>query len=218
MAKTLFLCAVSLALMSRLTSASPAGQATDLEGLLQNVEKKYSNLNDLRMDFKKEQKSEIFKRSEPVKGKIFLQQPDKYRLESDQEIIVSDGEFMWIYAIENNQVTKQNQKTGEGQNLLGFLKEIRSRYQAESGLEEKLEGSVCQVIVLEPKEKGSDFEKLILWVDGKNYLVRKMKVEDLQGSTTIYRFSNIKLNSGLDEKVFKFTPPQRSEMIDLTEE
>lgn len=188
------------------------------EEIAQKIAKMYLGAQDLQMNFKKEMKSEVFKEVKPIKGVIYLKQPDKFRMESSEEIIVSDGQVVWTYTKELQQVTKQKVQSGQKFNFLSFLEDMQVKYEAELLGAEKVQGAECKKMLLTPKERGTDFEKLTLWVDGKSYLIRKMELQDLPGNRTRFWFTEIKINPGLAESRFEFKPTGKVELIDLTEQ
>ena len=197
--------------------AGGSGQTDEMGELLNKIEQSYANLNDLQMSFKKETESQIFTKSEATRGSIFIKQPNKFRLESSEEVIVSDGKFLWNYAKTLNQVTKQNLKKGQEFSFLSFVKDIQDKYQVELSGSEKVEGVECRRIILSPRQKGTDFEKLTLWVDGKIYLIRKMETEDLRANVTTFRFAGIKVDTKLKDGKFLMQLPKKAELVDLTE-
>ena len=195
------------------SAETPESTLTDL---IKNIEEKYASWQDLQMNYKKEVKSEIFMESERVAGRIFLKQPNKYRLDSPDQIVISDGRLVWTYLKDTEQVTKQNLQPGQEFSFLSFLKDLRSKYDFKAGEAQRVEGVDCRKIFLAPKQKGTDFEKLTLWVDGKTYLVRKMELEDLQRGRTTFWFAKIRINSKLKNEMFQFKIPDEAELIDLT--
>jgi outer membrane lipoprotein-sorting protein len=192
----------------------PAGE---VEGLIEQVEQRYAHLVDLKMNFEKETRSQIFTQSSVARGSVFLKQPNKFRLESAEEVIVSDGEFLWRYARPLNQVTKQYLKKSEEFSLLSFAKNMQEEYKAELSGTETIAGASCRKMTLFPRQRGTDFEKLILWVDGKSYLIKKMETQDLRGNVTTFWFAKIRLNTKLKDEKFSMQLPERAELVDLTE-
>lgn len=170
------------------------------------------------MNYKKEASSDLFTESQATGGLIYLKQSSKYRLESPDEMVISDGKVVWTYSIGEKQVTKQNLKPGQEFDFLSFLKDIESTYKSGLGVPEKVERFNCQKVILTPKEEGTDFEELTLWVDSKNYLVRKMEMKDLQKSKTTFWFANLRINSRLADSLFDFKIPDKVELIDLTKQ
>ena len=80
--------------------------AITADELAQQVEKRYSSLKSLSADFVKVVSSEIFETENTVEGKMIFKNPDKFKIETEDETIVSDGEFVWTYSAENQQVIK----------------------------------------------------------------------------------------------------------------
>jgi len=216
MFNSLKICSALLLWLDILPPTALFADTTKVDELIQQIDSTYLHLQDLQMNFKKEMKSEVFKEVKPVKGVIYLKQPDKFRMESSEEIIVSDGQVVWTYTKELQQVTKQKVQSGQKFNFLSFLEDMQTKYEAELLGAEKVEGAECKKMLLTPRERGADFEKLTLWVDGKSYLIRKMELQDLTGNKTRFWFTEIKINPGLPKSRFEFKPPGKIELIDLT--
>jgi outer membrane lipoprotein carrier protein len=216
MFNSLKICSALLLWLDILPPTALFADTTKVDELIQQIESTYLHLQDLQMNFKKEIKSEVFKEVKPIKGAIYLKQPDKFRMESSEEIIVSDGQVVWTYTKELKQVTKQKVQSGQKFNFLSFLEDMQAKYEAELLGAEKVQGAECKKMLLTPKERGTDFEKLTLWVDGKSYLIRKMELRDLTGNKTRFWFTEIKINPGLQKSRFEFKPPGKIELIDLT--
>ena len=216
MFNSLKICSALLLWLDILPPTALFADTTKVDELIQQIDSTYLHLQDLQMNFKKEMKSEVFKEVKPVNGVIYLKQPDKFRMESSEEIIVSDGQVVWTYTKELQQVTKQKVQSGQKFNFLSFLEDMQTKYEAELLGAEKVEGAECKKMLLTPRERGADFEKLTLWVDGKSYLIRKMELQDLTGNKTRFWFTEIKINPGLPKSRFEFKPPGKIELIDLT--
>lgn len=216
MFKSLKLCAALLLWLDILPLTALFATTPEADESVKQIESTYVQLQDLQMNFKKEMKSEVFKEVKPIKGVIYLKQPDKFRMESSEEIIVSDGQVVWTYTKELQQVTKQKVQSGQEFNFLSFLEDMQVKYEAKLLGVEKVQVAECKKILLTPKEKGTDFEKLTLWVDGKSNLIRKMELQDLTENQTRFWFTEIKINPRLPKSRFEFKPPGKTELIDLT--
>lgn len=192
-------------------------ETIQVEELVKQIEKVYLQLHDLQMNFERETKSEVFKQPNVVKGMIYLKQPDKFRLDSEEETVVSDGAVVWTHNKEARQVVKRNLQTQDKFNFLSFLSDMQSRYNAAYAGKEAVQDLYCHKVELTSKEKGRDFEKLILWVEGKTHLIRKMETKDLQGNQTIFWFTRIRINPKLRTNLFEFELPPKVELIDLTQ-
>ncbi|MEW6325777.1 MAG: DUF2092 domain-containing protein, partial [Nitrospirota bacterium] len=54
----------------------------------------------------------------------------------------------------------------------------------------------------------------VVEADAKSFLIRRVTLHDPSGAQTTFEFTNIKLNKGLDDRVFAFTPPEGVEIVD----
>jgi len=62
------------------------------------------------------------------------------------------------------------------------------------------------VIQMFPKRK-SDLSELVMEVDPKTFLIRRLVMKHSDGQTRDFQFSNIRTDSTLPDSLFKFTPP-----------
>ena len=77
-----------------------------LNALLGNIEKKYGR-RAFSVDFDQESTLKAMQITDTAKGKAFFQHPDKMRWEyetPDPQIIISNGEELYIYKPDENQV------------------------------------------------------------------------------------------------------------------
>lgn len=196
------------------------------EELALKVEEKYRSLKDLSIDFTKTLKSEIFETERKTKGKMYLKNPDKFRIETEDEIIVTDGEFLWSYSKENEQVIKKRLK--KSQNVFipnQYLSNFRKEYQAELTGEEKIGKTQCYKLLLTPacsersesKEKDIFITQMTIWIDKKNLLAKKLEYQDANDNQVVLLFDYVKTNQGIADSRFVFKAPKGVEELDLSE-
>ena len=188
------------------------------EKLAAQVEEKYRSFKDLSMNFTKTLKSEIFETEKKTKGKMYLKNPDKFRIETKEEIIVTDGKFLWNYSEENEQVLKS--RLDRSKNIFKpnqYLSNFRKEYNAKSTGEEKIDKTECHKLVLTPKKKDSFITKMTIWIDKKNWLAKKLEYQDSNDNEITLIFDKIKTNQGIKDSKFVFKAPKGVEELDLTE-
>ena len=83
----------------------PQGLGDDPQLILTELQERYDKLSDLAVDFVQEVHSGVFAAVERTSGKMFLASGDKFRVQTDEQTIVSDGKMLWVYSRENKQVT-----------------------------------------------------------------------------------------------------------------
>ncbi|MAA71237.1 MAG: outer membrane lipoprotein carrier protein LolA [Bermanella sp.] len=148
------------------------------------------------------------------KGRLSLKQPNKFRWESLEpyaQLLVSNGEMLWQYDADLEQVTEQvlNKKLSATPALLlsGDTDQISSEYDIYS---EVLQGE--EHFVLIPKQVDVLFDRLRLeFAADKN--IERMVIQDEVGQKTIIRFQNIVTSKTLKSSDFEFTPPKGVDVI-----
>ena len=68
------------------------------------LQKKFADLETLSAHFVKQHYWRVMDQHQEVKGKLLVQRPDQFRMDSDVQVVVSDGKTVWHYAPANAQV------------------------------------------------------------------------------------------------------------------
>lgn len=147
------------------------------------------------------------------KGVIAVKKPDLFYWNTEppmEQLLVSDGEQLWFYDPELEQVTVQplDRRVTQTPALLlsGDVTQLQSSYQITAQRQDE-----SQYFLLTPKDPGSLFEKLKLTFS-KGRLVQ-MHLADSLGQKSSLEFSNAQVNIPLDPKLFQFTPPEGVDLI-----
>ncbi len=193
-------------------------QAQTLADITHSVESKYRNLKSVSMVFTKEVKSGNFDATEKGKGKIWMKNSDKFRIDSDREQIISDGKIVWIYSKDNKQVTKNRKE--KVKNILDFnqyFSDFNSSYESTLKGKEKILDLPCLILELIPKKENEFITKLFLWVESKTYLIRKIEYFDINDNHISLLFNQISPNAKISDNKFSFQLPRGVELVDLTD-
>jgi chaperone LolA len=192
--------------------------AGNSDELARQVEEKYRSLSSLSMDFEKTTRSEIFETESKIKGKMLLKNPEKFKIETRDETIVCDGEFVWSYSVENQQVIKN--LTGRSQRVFKpnqYLADFRSGYVPRLAGEEKIDNARCFVLSLSAKDEEAFIKKMTIWVDKKKLLAKKLEYTDSNDNQVSLIFQRIKTNRKIKDSEFVFQTPPGVEELDLSE-
>ncbi|UCB51814.1 MAG: outer membrane lipoprotein carrier protein LolA [Candidatus Zixiibacteriota bacterium] len=195
-----------------------SAKAVSSDELAQQVEKKYRSLKSLSVDFEKITRSEIFETESKIKGKMLLKNPDKFKIDTKDETIVCDGEFVWSYSVENQQVIKNLADRSE--NLFKpnqYLANFRSGYVPRLTGEEKIDRTRCYKLSLSPKEEDVFIKKMTIWVDKKKLLAKKLEYTDSNDNQVTLIFQRTKTNRKIKDSEFVFQTPPGVEELDLSE-
>lgn len=150
---------------------------------------------------------------ETAEGKVYLRRPGRFRWDYETpyvQSIVADGEKVWIYDKELEQVTVKPLQVAIGNSpalLLGGKIDIDKQFQvAELGHSKGL-----QWVGLKPTAKDTQYSDIRLGFEGK--ALRQMELYDNLGQTTQIEFRGEKRDPALDPALFVFTPPKGVDVI-----
>lgn len=150
-------------------------------------------------------------------GRLYLEDHNRFRTETDQQIIVSDGKTIWVYNRAENQVIIRNFEDGIEDFLTPqqLLYEYPQRYGVVSVQEGEYSGMVCDILMMEPIDETDPTRILQVWVDRENRFTRKFVLEDMADNITVFEFEEFQWGEKLSDKTFHFLPPEGSEVIDV---
>jgi outer membrane lipoprotein-sorting protein len=196
----------------------PGGGCITADELAKQVEDKYRSFETLSMDFVKMVRSKVFETKTTVQGKMIFKNPDKFRIETQDETVTSDGKFVWTYSAENAQVIKNLADRSEDFfKPYQYLSDFRSRYVPRLEGEEKVDGTRCFKLVLTPKEDDAFIINMTVWVDQKSLLAQKLIYQDLNGNQVTLTFRHIKPNRKIKDSEFVYQAPPGVQEVDLSQ-
>lgn len=179
--------------------------AQDGKLILKDIQLRFSKIQDLSTD--------VIQNS--TKTKFLYKKENKYRIETTNNTIISDGSSIWNYNKKNNKVVisrpEDTEMTYTINNLVySFPEQSRLLYEGK----EKIGPEEYNVLSMTPARSSSNYKKIKIWADKSN-MIRKVNVSDAAGNILIFEFTNIKVNSNIPDSRFSFEPSKGSEIIDL---
>ena len=146
-------------------------------------------------------------------GQLALKRPGLFRWHTDEpmeQLLVSNGEKVWLYDPDLEQVTIQtlDQRLTHTPALLlsGDVSQIRENFE----ISYKEGGSVVD-FTLKPKSKDTLFDSLRL--SFRSGVLNDMQLIDSIGQRTNILFLNVQLNQALDDGQFSFDIPEGADVI-----
>lgn len=146
-------------------------------------------------------------------GQLALKRPGLFRWHTDapmEQLLVSNGEKVWLYDPDLQQVTIQtlDQRLTHTPALLlsGDVSKIRENFE----ISHKEGGNVVDFI-LKPKSKDTLFDSLRL--SFRNKVLNDMQLIDSIGQRTNILFLNVKMNEPQDDAQFTFEIPAGADVI-----
>jgi outer membrane lipoprotein carrier protein len=147
-------------------------------------------------------------------GTLSLSRPNRFRWDYVQpyvQTIVADGERLWLYDSDLEQVTVRALEAGLGSTpamLLSGAGRVADAFEP-AGVERSGDWTWNR---LRPKQAGTDFEIVGLAFDARGELAA-MELRDKLGQTTVIEFARLRRNPKLDAKLFRFEPPPGADVI-----
>jgi outer membrane lipoprotein carrier protein len=167
----------------------------------------------LRADFAQIVVAKNGRRPQQSAGIMMISRPGKFRWQIDapySQLLVGDGERVWMYDPDLRQVTVQKLDAALGSTPAALLVG-GDRLEKDFSLLEIGEREGLEWLEAQPKSPDSGFEKLQLGFDGEN--LKAMELYDNFGQTTSLVFSNLQHNPALPAALFSFVPPAGIDVI-----
>ena len=146
-------------------------------------------------------------------GSMAFARPGKFRWVYDKpyyQLIVGDGEKLWIYDRDLNQVTVKTLGQALGSSpaalLAGDDALERDFVLKDAGRSDGLEW-----VEATPKARDGSFERVRIGFSGE--LPRVMELQDSFGQTTTLKFAGLQRNPALDAGQFRFAPPTGADVV-----
>lgn len=199
-----------------LTTFGAGARAETAQEVLEKVKKRYDAINDAMLKFTQHTKYEVSKLEQRTSGTLFIKKKNKYRVEFEDRIVVTDGATVWSYNPMQNQVLIDNFKVDP--NVVTPEKVLAAApqdYYASVAGTEKVGSAQVRVLKLVPKDDNSSVRMMKLWVDEATWLIKKVELMDVGGNQTIYTVSDIKVNTGIPDSRFTYQIPDGVEAVDL---
>ena len=166
-----------------------------------------------RADFEQTVRDRAGKVLQQAKGRFVFQRPGKFRWVYDKpvdQVIVGDGERVWIHDRDLNQVTVRKLSRALGSTpaaLLAGSADVEKAFElSDAGTRDGLEWLEAR-----PREREAGFERVRMGFDAEG--LRAMELLDHFGQTTLLRFMSLQPNAKVDPKEFRFEPPKGADVL-----
>ena len=165
-----------------------------------------------KADFQQKVFDKSGKMVQESRGNFSFLRPGRFRWTyvKPPQLIVGDGERVWIHDSDLNQVTVRKAARVLGATpaaLLAGASDLEKSFElVDAGTKDGLEW-----LEAKPREKESGFERIRLGLSATG--VEAMELVDHFGQTTQLRFSNMVRNPQFDPGTFRFTPPKGVDVL-----
>lgn len=160
-------------------------------------------------------------RSKTSTGQFSFVRPTRFRFDYIKpfpQVIVADGQTLWLYDADLEQVTarKQAQALGSTPAALVATAVDLNALQKEFSLEAQVDGDGLQWVQATPKNRESTIQsvRLGLRADGTQVSLGKLEIFDAMGQRSVLSFERFEINPvSLSAVQFNFVPPKGVSVI-----
>ena len=222
----LILCILSTLALTAMSLAGTVVEQKDQAGalklsvdqILDEVEKVYTAAG-FSADFIQVSTIKAMEITDSAAGKLSVKYPGKMRWvyqTPEEQIIVSDGEHLWIYRPQDNQVLRGQAATffGDGKGA-GFLSDIRKIRDDFSITLEDIRFGESYSLVMVPRQKTWDLVRINLLVSKQDYHITQVYTYNAYEDVTRIEFSNLVFNGAMEPSLFEFKIPDNVDILEL---
>ena len=207
-----WMCSALAALVPR------ASLAANLDAIVRKVQERYDATRDFTADVTQEMTIASLGKTTTAHGTMAFKRPGKMRWDlsqGDEQIIVADGETLWLYQPKEKQVLKAPfdaafRATTPISFLTGVGKIAQDFDVSADGADEK---AGVLYLMLVPRRDSTGVGKLRLTVARESGEIRGAEIHDPLGNVSRLQFDHIKRNVGLGDDQFAFQVPPGVDVI-----
>ena len=139
-------------------------------------------------------------------GTMLLKRPGHFRWETlspSHQIVITDGNTVWIYDVDLQQATTQSLKNmpiSPAKLLSGNVNALLKAFSVHAVSHQDI-----TTFQLKPLKKNNAFDSVLL-IFSHNQLI-SMQIKNNMNQTTVFNFSHIVLNPNLSSSLFQFRAP-----------
>jgi len=200
------------------------GSAWGIDGaeVIRRLQARFEDMGSLSARFERRHFWKLVDQTQEIKGRLYVQRPDRFRFETKIQTVVTDGVTVWNYDSANEQVVisrYESSKDDQSQEKLLFdlilLGDYSDRYAPHYAGEARVDRKSCHLVALDARQDETYISQIRLWVDRDRWLVRQVEYRNINDDVTTYALSDLKTGKKLKATRFRFDPPDGIEVVDL---
>jgi len=208
---------IAIVFVTALASLSWAGGLDSLESFVKNVKTGRADFTQVVTSPAKEGQSPRVKTSS---GTFEFSRPSRFRFAYSKPVdqtIVADGQTLWLFDVDLNQVTarKQAQTLGSTPAALIAAAPNLQALQADFTLTDAPDVGGMQWVSATPKSKDGQLQTVRVGFLGsdKTASLAALEIVDSFGQRSVLTFSKFEVNPRLSADAFDFKPPKGADLI-----
>jgi len=155
-------------------------------------------------------------RTKTSSGSFEFQRPGRFKFvykKPFEQTIVADGQTLWLYDVDLNQVTQRSQSQALGSTPAALLASAPdlSALKAEFTLEASPDADGLQWVLASPRTKDGQLKSVRVGFAGEQ--LAALDILDSFGQKSVLSFGTFQANAALDASHFQFKPPPGADVI-----
>jgi chaperone LolA len=194
-----------------------SGQAQTADQILNRVRQKYNACKEVCADFVQTFHWKLANETQVFKGNVCTRNGAMFRVESQDQTIVTDGKTIWTMNISTKQIMIDNaDDDAEGNPFLkSYLDNYIKNYSSTLAAEEPCQGKPSWHLHLTARSENQFAHDIDVWVDKATSYIMKIEQVDANGNTSVYEVSALRINPALPDRTFTLAVPEGYEVIDM---
>jgi outer membrane lipoprotein carrier protein len=218
---TVLMTLVVLSLVGGVTLFSSTATADDsIDTIIAGVEARY-NVTGFTAEFDQESILKAMAVTDTASGTLMVRQPGKMRWEylvPDPQTIITDGNDLWVYLPEENQVMVGKAPAffgkGKGAGFLSNIRIIRKSFQISQAPE--VDPKLYR-LKLVPNKSSVDLMEMQLDIVKKSYDLVRIITYNVYGDETRIDLKNFNFNKPPSEDLFRFVVPEGADVVQMNQ-
>ncbi|MGV7220073.1 MAG: outer membrane lipoprotein chaperone LolA [Nitrospinales bacterium] len=193
--------------------------ADDKKEILNSVQKTYDLTKTFKANFVQISYLKIMDQTQTAKGEVFIKKPGKMKWDykaPDPQILTSNDKGIWLYMPEEKQVTKMQMENIYSSNTPAMFLIGKGNLSESFAVDKVLNEKNLITLTLLPKDSEMNINRLLLFVNDKNYQITGSSVYDNLGNKTEIQFSSIQINQSISDNFFNFDVPEGVDIVDFS--
>ncbi len=203
------------------SAASMGAQApADAKSLASALQRRYDTVRDFSADFEHRYRGGVLRRETVERGILLIKKPGRMRWEytaPERKLFVSNGQRLYFYVPADKQVTVSAMPEESAAPTPALFLAGRGNLERDfsASLTDVPEGFAegSRALRLEPVTPQSDYEWLVLVIDGTTLVLRGLVAVDAQGGTSTFTFTGLEENIGPSDARFEFEVPRGVDVV-----
>ncbi len=188
-----------------------------MDEVVQRLRESREKTKDFAADLLQEKKISLLKEKVISRGRIRFKKPDKIFIEffhPEASQMVFDGKTFLLYFKEEKMAERYHiHGNPVTEKYLLFSKDPFQEKLAQWKIVEDRETFLVMEIL--PKVKEALFVKTKIWISKKDWMIVAMEMVEKNEDTTLLRYSNIKVNTGLIDSDFRIDLPKDVKITEI---